>query len=185
MGELVLGVVLGLASLAVYLFGKKAKQKPSPVDTGPDITLTLEEKIRREMKRLADRRGIPFELIKAQVMKESGGGGSGKTPLPGARIDKVNARGTTGEIGLMQIKPIVLREYNTDHETTFPAEKLWEYDFNLEVGTWYLAKQKRRFGTWKDALIAYNIGPTKFANEGASNTGLAYSETILSWAGLA
>lgn len=173
--EIILAGALALAAAALYFFKHGAKPE-EPVFGPPPPPLTLEEKIRNEIRVRAAHQGIPFDLIVAQIKKESGGG---------SRIDNTAALGRDGEIGLLQIKPVVLTDYNRTKGTNHNVEKLWNFDFNIEVGTWYLAKLKERFGSWRSALIAYNIGPTKFARDGETPQGSSYASTILNWAGLA
>lgn len=70
-----------------------------------------------------------------------------------------------GAIGLMQITPIVLKEFQ---ETEFPAGNIWDL-FNAEknvfLGTWYLRRLKDHYlkdhYTIERMLAAYNGGITR------------------------
>ncbi len=67
-----------------------------------------------------------------------------------------------GAVGLMQIRPFVAkaqaRELNISEKD---AVKLLDPATNVMIGTYYLAKMRKRFGNLSLALEAYNRGPTK------------------------
>ena len=56
-----------------------------------------------------------------------------------------HAVGKVGEIGLMQISPIVLREYSNWIEFDYDPDCLYVRRFNVVVGTWYLNRLKDRY----------------------------------------
>lgn len=68
-----------------------------------------------------------------------------------------------GAVGLMQIRPFVARGLakELDIHPDFAANGLRDVDTNLKIGSYYLAKMKRRFGDLSLALEAYNLGPTR------------------------
>ncbi|VAX17798.1 hypothetical protein MNBD_NITROSPINAE01-1406 [hydrothermal vent metagenome] len=67
-----------------------------------------------------------------------------------------------GAVGLMQVRPFVAkaqaRELNISEKD---AVKLLDPATNVMIGTYYLAKMRKRFGDLSLALEAYNRGPTK------------------------
>ena len=89
-------------------------------------------------------------LIKAMVWHES-------------RFNPL-AEGRAGEIGLMQIKMIVVRDWaKVKGVKVPPREEIFDPYVNLEIGTWYFA---RAFTKWQKsthalllALGEYNAGP--------------------------
>jgi len=68
-----------------------------------------------------------------------------------------------GAVGLMQIRPFVARglarELNIHPDIA--ANGLQDIETNLRIGSYYLAKMKKRFGDLSLALEAYNLGPTR------------------------
>jgi soluble lytic murein transglycosylase-like protein len=84
----------------------------------------------------ADRYGIPRIYARAVAAQESGGDQS--------------ARGTSGELGVMQLMPATARELGVD------ASDLQQ---NIDGGVRYLAKMLRLYGE-RVGLAAYNGGPS-------------------------
>ena len=69
-----------------------------------------------------------------------------------------------GAIGLMQIIPSTGKAIASAVDWPEFSEKELEKPWvSLKFGTWYLAKQKERFGHWFKALAAYNAGPARVA----------------------
>ena len=90
-------------------------------------------------------------LILAVVAQESRGN-------PNAR-GRMQSGAFSGALGLMQIKLETAqkmgRRFGLNIETT---EDLMKPEVNVIVGTAYLIRLIAKYGNWKDALIAYNIG---------------------------
>ena len=90
-------------------------------------------------------------LILAVVAQESRGN-------PNARGRKQSGA-FSGALGLMQIKLETAqkmgRRFGLNIQTT---EDLMKPEVNVIVGTAYLIRLIAKYGNWKDALIAYNIG---------------------------
>lgn len=86
-------------------------------------------------------------LVKAVIMRESGGNATAVSPA--------------GAGGLMQMMPGTFMDMGgADPEDRFnPVE-------NLDKGVRYLAEQYRRFGTPEKALAAYNAGPGNVEKHG-------------------
>jgi soluble lytic murein transglycosylase len=93
--------------------------------------------------------GIPPALVKAVVWKES-------------RFDP-NARGTKGEIGLMQIMPATAADWaRAEKIALFTHTDLFSPARNTRCGAWYLRKLLLRYPQADDALpyalADYNAG---------------------------
>jgi soluble lytic murein transglycosylase-like protein len=71
-----------------------------------------------------------------------------------------NARGAAGEVGIFQVLP-----------TTAPGANLADTNTNIQVGVGYLAQLYSMFGTWPDALAAYNWGPGNVQQSNAYGQG--------------
>ena len=84
----------------------------------------------------AIRNGIPVDLFLKLVQQESGWNASAKSHK--------------GALGLAQLMPATARRLNVDPLDPYQ---------NLDGGARYLAKQYRKFGSWRLALAAYNAGP--------------------------
>lgn len=90
------------------------------------------------------------------------------------------ARGSSGEIGLMQIRELAAEEWAAAEKIPFFAhEHLYDPAKNILAGTWYLRKLLRRYPHTDNpavfALADYNAGRTHVLrwNKGAANTNSA------------
>jgi soluble lytic murein transglycosylase len=95
--------------------------------------------------------GVDPALVKAVVWRESS--------------FNPKARGTKGEIGLMQIGELAAQEWaDAEKLTSFRHEDLFDPVKNAMAGTWYLAKMIRRYANtdspYHYALADYNAGRT-------------------------
>jgi soluble lytic murein transglycosylase len=94
--------------------------------------------------------------------------------------------GKDGEIGLMQVTPVVGREWATEtgmHEferqmASDPSGMLRDPERNIQIGCWYLEKFYEQYQDMPDAearmIAGYNAGPSRTADwnrtaEGAKN----------------
>ncbi|MGR3759262.1 lytic transglycosylase domain-containing protein [Roseobacteraceae bacterium NS-SX3] len=91
----------------------------------------------------ARKHGVPEDLFLRLVQQESNWN-------PKAKSHK-------GALGLAQLMPATARALGVDPFK--PGE-------NLEGGARYLARQYRKFGSWRLALAAYNAGPEAVAKHG-------------------
>ena len=103
-----------------------------------------------EIAAAAKKHGLPPELVRAVVRKESG-------------FDR-EAEGKAGEIGLMQILPegAAADWARVNNERKPVGLELYNVEVNLEIGCWYLGRayrkwKKYRYGT-ELALAEYNAG---------------------------
>ena len=76
---------------------------------------------------------------------------------------KASARGKHGEIGLMQLKMDVVRDWAKAHRRPAPsAETVFDPDVNLHIGIWHLDRALRHWEGHPDqvklALFEYNSG---------------------------
>jgi hypothetical protein len=85
---------------------------------------------------------VPDALVRAIIARESGG--------------RSTAVGKRGDMGLMQITPIVAQRYNV------PLGQLMDPETNKRVGTQYLQDLMKEFnGNLPMVLAAYNAGPSR------------------------
>jgi len=68
---------------------------------------------------------------------------------------KANAKGKSGEIGLMQIKPRTAKGLGAD------PSKLFQPAYNIKTGTKLLSQLNSRFDSWESTVLAYNRGPNE------------------------
>jgi soluble lytic murein transglycosylase-like protein len=70
-----------------------------------------------------------------------------------------------GAVGLMQITPICLKDYNIQTKSKYTMKDMWNDDINFKVGSWYInvripqflrAYRFRDYG--ENRLLAYNMG---------------------------
>lgn len=81
-----------------------------------------------------------------------------------------------GAEGLMQLLEVTQREMNV----TNPFDP-WE---SLLGGACYLRKQFDRFGTWREALWAYNAGPRRVITDKVPRSTKEYAEQVLRGGGI-
>lgn len=113
------------------------------------VSFGREKRYYPQIREASARYGHDPRLIRALVKRESN--------------FRVDARGTKGEIGLMQVTPAVGREYARERKwRNFSTQALFDPALNTEVGCWYLAKAMRRYRDFNDpvpfALAHYNAG---------------------------
>ena len=85
-------------------------------------------------------------------------------------------KGKDGEIGLMQITPVVAREWATEtgmreferQMAQSPASLLRDPERNIQIGCWYLEKIYEQYrdvpGPEARVIAAYNAGPSRAAD---------------------
>ena len=101
----------------------------------------------------AKKYGIPVQLFYSLIDHESGW--------------QAKVTSSAGAIGLTQLMPGTARGMKVDP---------WNPRQNLFGGAKYLAAMYKRFGNWKDALRAYNVGPNGIADP---HPGLEYAHSVL------
>jgi soluble lytic murein transglycosylase len=110
--------------------------------------------------------GVDPALVKAVVWRESW-------------FDP-NAKGTSGEVGLMQIMKDTASDWaKAQRVTLFVHDELFDPAMNTDCGAWYLRRLLGRYQATDHpviyALAAYNAGPTRIAKwrQGAAVTNSA------------
>lgn len=98
----------------------------------------------REIRQAAKQNGLKSELVAAVVWTESG-------------FDK-NARSRRGAMGLMQLMPATAEWCAGEMGEEYGEEKLFDADFNIRLGAFYLKYLLDKFGDERLALAAYNAG---------------------------
>ena len=64
----------------------------------------------------------------------------------------------TGEIGLMQVKPELLKAYSGSLRDNYDTGMLYDPETNIKYGTYHLSKMYLRLGTWKSVFAAMYAG---------------------------
>lgn len=119
----------------------------------PESWFVDDTKYRSEIVAAAGRHGLDPELVRAVIFRES-------------RFNP-RARGSSGEIGLMQVLPSgAAAEWARVLKRPRPSERdLFDVNVNLEVGCWYLARALRRWRSYDRgvelALAQYNAGESR------------------------
>jgi soluble lytic murein transglycosylase len=85
-----------------------------------------------------------------------------------------NARSVSDAIGLMQLLPGTARDVAKRARTRYSRMRLIEPDYNVKLGTAYLADLRKQFDTVEEAVAAYNAGENRVVSW---TTGQNYRET--------
>lgn len=110
----------------------------------------------------AEQYGVPPPLALAVARRESG-------------FDP-EARGSSGEVGVMQLKPSTAADLGVDP---------YDPDDNIRGGVAYLARMYDQFGDWSLALSAYNAGPGATSSYGGVHPKASvYVSSVLAQAGM-
>ncbi|MDO8518610.1 MAG: lytic transglycosylase domain-containing protein [Deltaproteobacteria bacterium] len=121
---------------------------------GEHLTKEEKQEIASEILQISEKHRIDPLLVMAMMHVES-------------RFDPWAASGA-GALGLLQIKPIVMREM-ADELQIGPQgylRLLTSREFNIRVGVTYFSMLQKKFkGDTAKALMAYNRGPTAVARE--------------------
>ena len=91
-----------------------------------------------------------------------------------------------GAIGLMQILPSTAQWIAMKNNIEFKEERLFEYDYNLKIGSYYLSYLIAYFGDVKLGVCAYNAGQgnvsswlknKEFSSDGKTLKNIPFRET--------
>ena len=155
-GNVLIALLLVVGGVAIYFWREER----------------LENKFTPQIRNAAERYGVDPLLIKAVIWRES-------------RFNP-NARGTSGEIGLMQIQEIAAQEWaDGEHNTNFVHLDCFDPGTNTLAATFYLAKLLKRYAKTDDpvpyALSDYNAGRgnvLKWNNGQAATNSTAFIQQI-------
>lgn len=123
--------------------------------TDPRDYWVPDDRFAAEIASASARYGLDPQLVRAVVFQES-------------RFNPF-ARGSKGEIGLMQILPdgAVADWARTQHRPVPGTAELMKPELNLEIGCWYLSRARRRWKNYRHcdelALCQYNAGESRAA----------------------
>jgi len=127
------------------------------------------------LDRAADKYGIPRPILKAIALRESNWRqyDSSGNPVAGRNP-------STTDWGIMQINDYW-------HPAAMPRAKT-DIVYNIEYGARYLAGQYKRYGSWPDAVSAYNAGSVKktdgrYSNQPYVDFVLAHARNDWGWRG--
>lgn len=87
--------------------------------------------------------GVPLALFTAQAQQESG-------------LNPAAYNAKSGATGLLQLEPVTAASLGVTNSLD-PVQ-------NANAGAQYLAQLYNRFGSWDEALAAYDMGPTALAS---------------------
>jgi soluble lytic murein transglycosylase-like protein len=117
------------------------------------------------MAAAATQYGVPLSLLEAVANQESG--------------YNPNAVGTSGEIGLFQLMPATAAQLGVSNS--------YDPTQNIQGGAKYLSQLYAQFGSWDEALEAYNEGPGALNAQlaaGVTPTSAGYAASALAAAGI-
>jgi len=97
----------------------------------------------------ADRHEVDPMLVAGLIRQES--------------IFQADAVSRAGAIGLMQVLPKTGKKLARREKIKYNRKKLYEPEYNLRLGTLYLADLVRTLGSYESALAAYNAGEDRVA----------------------
>jgi len=152
----VLVIVLAVALVLFSAFGSAPAYSKSRMQE-------LRDKYGRYAIQFGVMYGIPFDVILAIIAQESNG--------------NPNAKGTSGERGLMQLMPAALSDVNARFGTGFSFEDMYVPEKNIQAGVAYLAICRNFFyGSMQKAIQAYNAGMGNVQKN--PNASIAYYNSV-------
>ncbi len=91
---------------------------------------------------------------------------------------RVDAKSSSGAIGLMQLKPETAKGIATrTGGNRFRTSDLYNPEINIRYGSWYLRHLLNKYGDEKTALAAYNAGQRNVDTWRAQGGGIRFPET--------
>lgn len=159
-------IIAAVIAGIIYFFTKKGAPAGSSTPAGgSDIPANIYQ-WNQALLKASRNTGIDWRLLASVVAQESGG-------------DK-DARGSSGEIGLMQMKPIAQQDIYQNNMTSRKdvAQNGWD---QIQDGAAFLKLQLKRAGNIYDALRAYNQGYA--GSKYDRSKGAAYAKQVINRAG--
>jgi soluble lytic murein transglycosylase-like protein len=132
------------------------------------LDASARERLAKALLEAEKAHGIDALLILAVIKRESG-------------YDP-KARGRRGSVGLMQIRPPTGRAVAEEMGIEWRgADQLKDPIANIRLGATYLAEMKDKFGKWRLALAAYNVGIERLNRmlKSGKRAPLAYAARVL------
>lgn len=127
--------------------GKNARKTAKAVKPLPKYKNPSKDEIRKMLTEAAQRNGIPPEIVMAIAFKES------EWRQFDNNGDPLRGRWSPSDQGIMQI--------NQDaHPAAFPRART-DIVYNIEYGAGYFKELYVRYGTWPEAVSAYNYGSAR------------------------
>jgi len=140
MKELILALIIGLGLFLLKMFGQKKEQEMEL------NSAKIPESVKRwvpELQQAGQEFGVPADIAAAVLWTESAG--------------DQNARGSAGEVGLMQLKDIAVKDLALQQYGDFSNYKTDPVE-NIRAGVAYLRRWYTVTGNWPAAIKAYNQG---------------------------
>lgn len=92
---------------------------------------------------------------------------------------EVNAKSSSGAIGLMQLTPSTARGIAIrTHGSQFHTSDLYNAEINIRYGAWYLADLFQKYGDERLVLAAYNAGQGNVDRWLANGEPIQFPETV-------
>jgi soluble lytic murein transglycosylase-like protein len=156
--------VLAVGGLGLVVAGPWAVSQAKRASAASQLDYHAER-----IERAAAAAGLPAELVRTIVIAESSG-----------RAGAVSNRGARG---LMQITPITEKDV-LQRNAGWERGDLFDPDYNLKIGTTYLAYLLKRFeGDLTLAVAAYHMGPTAVRRMQRAQPGLSSQALVQQHAG--
>ncbi|NRO99127.1 transglycosylase SLT domain-containing protein [Paraburkholderia sp. NMBU_R16] len=133
--------------------GQAGGQIPANMPSGGSSTLgpNLPPALQQDapfIESASQQTGVPANILAAQVWQESRG-----DPNAGS----TNVNGMTDQ-GLMQVDPATFAQLQQEHPQ-LQGKSLSDPATNVLAGAYYMSDLYKQFGSWPEALRAYNSGP--------------------------
>lgn len=137
--------------LAIILFGLFLLVAASTVSADSPVPSAVPGKHSELIESIALQYGFNPRFVQALIWRES-------------RFNAA-AHGSHGEIGLMQLKMSVVRDWAKAHKRSVPAaESVYDMELNLHIGLWRLDQAMKHWEGYEEqvslALFEYNAGRT-------------------------
>ena len=122
-----------------------------PASAVSPVPSAVPGKYSEQIEKISLQYGINPRFVQALIWRES-------------RFN-ASAHGSHGEIGLMQLKMSVVRDWAKAHHRKTPSEKsVYDPELNLHIGIWHLDQALKHWEGYADqanlALFEYNAGRT-------------------------